>query len=59
MDHLESELRSIVEDMRFHIKDLEANYERSGVLKPYLKRLEKMISIIDSSDTKDKTNETN
>ena len=36
-------IKDIVDDMRFHINDLEHNYHSAELLKPYLARLEILV----------------
>ena len=53
----ENKLKEIVDDMRFHIKDLECNYSNAGLLKPYLARLEGLLPDIDKCECENLGNE--
>jgi len=43
-------IKDIVDDMRFHIKDLECNYHNADLLKPYLAKLESLLPVNDECE---------
>jgi len=45
-----NKLKGIVDDMRFHIKDLERNYNNADLLKSYLAKLEGLLPDFDECE---------